>query len=154
MRNFKKFLEHTLIQNDDWVTNGHFMIRKDALGKSENNFLDKSDHNEQADKFYNEIIKIREQQEYKTKDRQFIGRFIVEGSDYNVITEGNTKDDYIGLMQDYYEWFTKKGFTIHIIDIYDRLKPMGLYKNDEFVGILLPVLLSNRTELKYKPLEV
>ena len=57
--------------------------------------------------------------------------------------------DSVGLSKVYYDWFIKKGFEIYTMDKDHKnsYNPLGIYKNDSFVGILLPARINfNRTD--------
>ena len=146
MKQFIEFLEDNLIQNDDWLTNGHFIIKKDALGIYENKFLAKQSHDKRAGELYQNIVKDRELSEHKTKDKKFIPKYIIDG---DILASEKSN---IGIKKVYYDWFTKKGFELYTINPEKEYDPLGLYKNSKFVGVLLPCNVADYEDTQYIPI--
>jgi hypothetical protein len=139
--NFKKFFESkNPIHNEEWVTNGHFMIKKSVLRKSQLNFINPFNHNEQTiNQFINGVLK---NEMVKDIIAEFIPKYY-NGYRHIIITDINSKE--IAIREEYYNFINNVQCKLLLVTD-NPLSPIHIYKNDEFVGIVLPYKIDNGIE--------
>lgn len=144
---FKSFFEddyNTKVRayhNDEWVSNGHFAIKKSILTKTHLKVVNK---HPQDIEMINKLINIAKNSKKIFNDKredkktQFIPDFIMKDFPKNIgITVYDSNLDVL-LRQDYYNFITDRKCKIYMGA--GRLNPLIVYnKNNEFVGIILPV---------------
>lgn len=139
--NFRKFFNTGYrIANDEYVSNGHFIIKREMLTKAQNNFVNDFQEDDRIDfiiKTFRECI----DKEYIYNTIEFIPKAITDFKnirDYQIIID---KDNY-AVREEYYNFFKSK--KCRIVKVEGELsKPAYIYNNDNaVVGIVLPVRLT------------
>lgn len=151
--NFKKFFsERTPIHNDEWVTNGHFLIKKSELKKSQLNYINDFPQEESTINSLKTMIKNESEKDIIT---EFIPETIAEVNQikpiettYNVVImerdrgykgcNENISVIHISLKEEYYNFIQNLKCKVFIVNN-DAVNPLSIYNsNNEFVGIVLP----------------
>ena len=131
--NFKDFFKERLIHNNEWVTNGHFLIKKSILTKGQQKMINK---HTQDDNKVTQLLSIidttKEQFEHTKEQLEFIPESIFK-SNYNVVCNSN-KD--LALREDYYNFLINRGCRIYKGN--GSVNPAPILKDDELIGIILP----------------
>lgn len=127
--------------NDNWISNGHFVVKKSILTKTYLRVVEKYPQDEEA---MNKVVSIakasRKIFESKAEDEkvQFVPDFIMK--DFSKNTGNVLYDSNLGviLRQDYYNFITDRKCKIYMGE--GRLNPLVIYDKDgEFAGIIMPV---------------
>lgn len=143
--NFKKFFDDNKIANNEWVSNGHFAIKRTALKKSHNTFVDTfPDSHSRAES----ISSIVEKFIYNSmNDTEFIPTlYNSEGfrnSDGKLLPALIDKNNF-AINEEYYNFIK----DLHCKLIYNKeqetYKPLLIFDEDsEIVGIVLPVRIEH-----------
>ncbi|HHV27969.1 MAG TPA: hypothetical protein GXX63_12355 [Tissierellia bacterium] len=138
--NLKSFFEDRVIQNDEWVSNGHFLFKKSILPKRQQQMLEKFSQNK--DKL-NQILKIAEDAKESfmnsgEQSEEFLPELVFEYMLNGIKRDGlyNSKLQ-IAFNLEYYNMFMKNKCKIYKGN--GSYNPAIILKNNEFVGILMPV---------------
>lgn len=128
---FKDFFKERIVHNEEFVSNGHFLIKKEVLTEKQKEFLNQ--HPIQDDRIQllvKNYLKGKPLQEYiPTHCRECQGYFIQE-------IEGNL----YGIDRKYYDFMTSRGCKIYHLE-YKYFAPLGIFKDDELIGIVMQVKL-------------
>jgi hypothetical protein len=135
--NFKQFFEEKLIHDDVWVTNSHFMIKKDILTKTQLNYVNKFPMSKDT---INQLVKnVISNVENKNSVTEFKAQQIAHTVDPMLVFNTHNNKEYC-LNSQYYHFIQGRKCTVHITEDESLYSPMNIYnKNLEFVGIVLPV---------------
>ena len=138
--NLKSFFEDRVIQNDEWVSNGHFVFKKSILSKRQQQMLQKLPQNISK---INLILKATEDtknifMESKERLEEFMPELVFEYILNGIKQIGlyNSKLE-IAFNLEYYNMFMKNKCKIYKGN--ESYNPAIILKNNEFVGILMPV---------------
>lgn len=146
--NFKKFFNINKIHNDEFVSNGHFIIRRSALTKSQNSFIDTFEKNDSRLESVINIFNQAVAQEYSLDTAEFNPISITEitsdtSGDYQAVID----DEDIAIKDEYYNFF--KSIKCRIFKVKDnRIKPLYLYDEEGLVGIVVPVRITQTDKNK------
>ena len=149
--NFKKFFRTTTIHNDEWVTNGHFLINKSFLTGSQLKFIEEHPKNNgKINQIFSTLTTAKELFEESKEHQEFVPELIMEveqqyHNSYNAIYNSNIE---LAVKEEYYNYFITRGCKIYKGN--GSLNPALLYKGDEFVGILLPVKVDIELKMSAK----
>lgn len=134
---FKQFFEEKLIHDDVWVTNSHFMIKKDILTKTQLNYVNKFPMSKDT---INQLVKnVISNVENKNSVTEFKAQQIAHTVDPMLVFNTHNNKEYC-LNSQYYHFIQGRKCTVHITEDESLYSPMNIYnKNLEFVGIVLPV---------------
>jgi len=135
--NFKKFFNTNRIFNEEYVSNGHFIIKRLALTKTQNNYINtfenKDNRIDNVIRTYNMSI----EKEYKYDSIEFKPESITEihstDEDYMTLINENN----IVIKEEYYNFIISiKCRAFYVEDI----KLCYIYNSDnEIIGIVMPV---------------
>lgn len=147
--NFKKMMQDKQVQNEEWVCQGHFLIKKSILTKTELKYINPKSE----DGYINQLIDSAN----SMKDRlEALGNRIIfnptsldldDNKEVNILYDGLNK---IAINKEYYNMFTKKGCILYKGE--NKLDPILIYKNDEFVGLLMLINIKDnfKGKINYK----
>jgi len=118
--NFKKFFNINKIYNDEFVSNGHFIIRRSALTKSQNSFIDTFEKNDSRLESVINIFNQAVAQEYSLDTAEFNPISITEitsdtSGDYQAVID----DEDIAIKDEYYNFF--KSIKCRIFKVMDKV---------------------------------
>jgi hypothetical protein len=148
--NFKKFFDDNKIANNEWVSNGHFAIKRSALKKSHNTFVDTfPDSHSRAESISSIVEKsISEFYKYNSmNDTEFIPTLYnsqgFKGSN-GILLPAVINENNIAINEEYYNFIK----DLHCKLIYNKeqetYKPLLIFDEDsEIVGIVLPVRIEH-----------
>lgn len=124
--------------NDEWVSNAHFVCKKDILLKSQRNFIDEHKKTElMIDDVLDNIInkEIDRFNKINKDERVFTPTHI---NTYPDKTENIVYDEVleVSIKEKYYNYFTRRNCVIYKGQ--DDKNPLIIARNGEFIGILLP----------------
>jgi len=140
--NFKKFFNTGYqIANDEYVSNGHFIIKREVLTKAQNNFVNGFQEDDRIDfiiKTFRECI----DKEYIYNTIEFIPEMIADIKNDDKVYQAVIDKDNFAIREEYYNFFkSKKCRTVKVEG--DLSKPAYIYNNDNtIVGIVLPVRIN------------
>lgn len=141
--NFKDFFKDNIIHNNEWVTNGHFLIKKSILTKGQQNFINKHpEDNNRLNIILPTVKTAMELFDDIKEPQEFIPESIFEVESHTKAGTEIFKALYnsqleLALKEEYYNYFTNIGCKICKGN--GSVNPTLIFKNSEFVGILLPV---------------
>lgn len=136
--NFKKFFDINKIHNEEYVSNGHFVIKRTTLTKAQNNFVNTFQNDSRIEsimKTFHSFVN----DEYKYNTSEFIPELIVmingTDEDYQTVID---KDHY-AIKEEYYNFI--KSLKCRIFKVEKELmKPAFIYNEDNIlIGIIVPV---------------
>lgn len=134
---FKKFFSENGYRNNEYITNGHFIIKNSILTKSELNFTNK--HVTEDDNKIQTIASYLARSEDKFNEVsnriEFKPTHFIKGEKYNMIHDSNSD---VNLNEEYFNMLQSKQCKIYKIDT-GRTFPFAIVKDNEFVGIALPI---------------
>lgn len=122
------------VQNDGWLGHNHFLIKKSILNKTELKQIKKDvgegfiDQLIKTAKGFNEILQNTESKAIFQPD------LLIKSEGCNILYDSIND---LAINEDYYNMFTTKKCIIYKGST--KLNPTLIYKNDEFIGILLPI---------------
>lgn len=127
--------------NDNWVSNGHFVVKKSILTKTHLRVVEKYPQDEET---MNKVVSMAKASkklfENKTENEkaQFLPDFIMKDFSKNTGNVLYDSDLEVMLRQDYYNFITDRKCKIYMGD--GRLSPLVIYDKDgEFAGAIMPV---------------
>ena len=134
---FKQFFKERLIHDDVWVTNSHFMIKKDILTKTQLNYVNKFPMSKDT---INQLVKnVISNAENKNSVTEFRAQQIAHTVDPMLVFNTYNNKKYC-IDSQYYHFLQGRKCTVHITEDESLYSPMNIYnKNLEFVGVVLPV---------------
>lgn len=131
--------------NDNWISNGHFVVKKSILTKIHLRVVEKYPQDEEA---MNKVVSIAKaskkifESKAENEKVQFVPDFIMKNFSKNTGNVLYDSDLGVILRQDYYNFITDRKCKIYMGE--GRLNPLVIYdKNSEFVGVILPVRNNN-----------
>lgn len=153
--NFKKFFDKNKIANSEWVSNSYFAIKRSALKKSHNTFVDTfPDGNSRAESISN-IVKdsISKFYDYYSKDdAEFIPTlYNKEGfkSSTGKLLPAIIDEHNVAINEEYYNFVKSLRCKLVYNTNQDTYAPLMVFNEDsEIVGIVLPVRIDHEKILK------
>lgn len=130
--NLKSFFKENILQNKELCSNGYFIIKKSILTKSQIKTIEKLSWDDKRIKGLEDILKTEKEKFNINTKKEFIPDTI--SHDLKVLYDSKNK---VALDHKYYSFFKDKGCIIY--KGRKSLAPLILYKNNEFVGILMPM---------------
>ena len=144
--NFKNLFSETVIHNDEYVSNKHFLIKKSLLKKSQLEFINQFPLDTQL---INSLSQTLKNESRKPIITEFIPQSILEDTEYNILImeldrgykpyNESTSKIYPSINEFYYNLIQSLNFKLCIVNN-DQVNPLLIYNsNNEFVGIVLPI---------------
>ena len=144
--NFKNLFSETVIHNDEYVSNKHFLIKKSLLKKSQLEFINQFPLDTQL---INSLSQTLKNESRKPIITEFIPQSILEDTEYNILImeldrgykpyNESTSKIYPAIKEEYYNFIQSLNCKICIVNNY-QVNTLAIYNNqNEFVGILLPI---------------
>lgn len=131
---FDKYGFTTYIGDDNYMGCAHFFLRED---------LCKADFKRRVKKLYVREVAKDTFKHFIKLDYKFSEKDLEEGENYYIIKD----DDNITIIQKiYYNYFKQEGFEFRFSD--DEKGPIGLFKNNEWVGVVLPMVIKEKAATK------
>jgi len=140
--NFKKFFNTGYrIANDEYVSNGHFIIKRKVLTKAQNNFIDGFQEDDRID-FIIKTLRECIDKEYIYNTIEFTPETITDIKNDDKVYQAVIDKDNFTIREEYYNFFKSK--KCRIVKVEGELsKPAYIYNNDNaVVGIVLPVRIN------------
>lgn len=139
--NFRKFFYNTIVHNSEYVSNGYFLVKTLILTKKQLQIINSFSSNEElTNRLVNNVLKPLVDKYGNNKGIEFIPGCI-DQNNKNVYMVNDNR--ITCLKAEYYHWLTSRKCNLYIVG--DQKDPLFVYKNNEFVGILLPVKVRNFT---------
>ena len=138
---FKDFFtdNNKLIQNDQYVSNTHFLVKKEILTSKQLEYLNSFSitelNNNRINQLLNNFTNIEPIGEYFTPE------YIIVSHDD--ITPSILVNGEIFLNKDYYNFLTSRNCKICVLKSDLKNYPLGIFKDHIFVGILMPFRSKN-----------
>lgn len=138
--NLKGFFKDTIVQNDEFVSNGHFIFNKSILTTGQRKMVEAKEQDVKRLEGILPIIKqTKEYFEGLRNQLEFVPESVVEdytfkSETYNIL---HNKELELALKEDYYNFFISKGCKLYKGN--GSINPLSIIKDGEFVGVLLPV---------------
>lgn len=142
--NFRKFFEVPMcndvpIHNNEYVSNGHFLIKKSELKKNQLDFVNTFALTDSINDQFNQIVK---NESSKKTIIEFEPERMFKGEDYNVLIM-----NHIAINETYYNFIQSLKCRIFITESDRKHNLLSIYNNNhEFVGVLLPIRLGSEIE--------
>ncbi|MGJ0846580.1 hypothetical protein ACR77J_07820 [Tissierella praeacuta] len=143
--NLKDFFKEVTIHNDEWISNGHFMFRKSILTVGQQKMLEDFPQDTNRIKSLIDVAESTKERFEGSKEKfEFAPDLIFEAEVKGI--EGEIKESYsvlynneldLALREEYYNLFISRGCKIFKGN--GSLNPTLIFKDNEFVGILLPI---------------
>lgn len=142
-----------VIQDEALLSNGHFIIKKSILNKtnlkikaiSGQDIVDQKNQSrmETIYRFFDESKKLVD--EYFKPENEFIPDKVVQADNENDMIKAiySTGLD-ISVKEAYYNFIIDKGCKLY--KTHDSLTPLIIMKNDEYIGVVLPTRLSDQAD--------
>lgn len=146
--NFRSFFKgKEPVHNSEWVTNGYFLIKKSILTKSQNNFVNGFDMKENTIKQLEK--NILESEMKKDRVTEFIAETINDSISVKIgeqeiksivfcTVEHESINITFCLNAEYYHFLKALKCNIYITEGYNTRGSLFIYKNDEFMGLVMP----------------
>lgn len=120
----------TYINDEKYYGTGHFILKED---------LCKSDFKKRVEKFYfreveKDTFKSNKDNTYSYSEKELITYDALEGTNYVTLKDG---ENIIHIQDIYYKFFKQLGLEFKFTE--SKLNPIGLFKNSEWVGMVLPM---------------
>ncbi len=138
---FRDFFDYGRIATQDWVSNGHFIIKRSELRKTQNAFVDTFPEDYRANSIkevYDNIVD--KYHKYSgLNDVEFVPKFIDfdfedSGKHYNILIDKNN----VIIREEYYN-FVKSLKCKLIYNTEDTTILIIFNKDNDIVGVLLPI---------------
>ena len=138
------FKKQNPIYNDEYLTNGHFMVKTSVLTKKQLEMINTYPQNE------NTIIGLVKGVIQPAEDKKMIIEFVPEFVKFKVydkrldeihdILSMGYKEEIYSIRKDYYNFIISSKCKVFIIDD-SRVNPYGIYNDSkELIGIVLPMI--------------
>ena len=138
------FKKQNPIYNEEYLTNGHFMVKTSVLNKKQLEMINIYPQNE------NKIIGLIKGVIQPAEDKKMIIEFTPEFVKFKVYDKRldeihdmllmGFKEEIYSIRKDYYDFIISNKCKIFIIDD-SRVNPYGIFNSDkEMIGIVLPML--------------
>lgn len=145
--NFKKFFneDHPVIQDEEWISNGHFAIKKQLLRKPQSDYIAKFELNGKIEL----VRKVIGDYLYGKRDYEYIefipAKIIINfkaqnGEIYNLLID----KDGCAIKEQYYNFIMDRKCILSIVSN-NKTHPLNISKEGRFVGILLQVRIRKET---------
>jgi len=140
--NFKKFFNTGYrIANDEYVSNGHFIIKREMLTKAQNNFVNIFQEDNRIN-FITKTFKECVDKEYIYNTLEFVPELITDIKNDDKVYQAVIDKDNFAIREEYYNFFKSKKCRIVKVER-EISKPAYIYNNDNtIVGIVLPVRIN------------
>lgn len=124
----------TYIDDDNYMGCAHFFLRED---------LCKADFKRRVKKLYvREVVKDTFKA-FTKLDYKFSEKDLEEHENYYIIKNG---ENITIIQKIYYKYFKQEGYQFRFSD--DEKGPIGLFKNNEWVGVVLPMVIKEKAATK------
>jgi hypothetical protein len=131
--NFREFFDNEyqkVMHNENYISNGHFLLNKSILKKSQLDFINQYSQNDRVDSLVKNIL--TDEPDTLT---EFIPTKVMSNESFVMIYNGV----YLGVNIEYYNFVKANGCYIYIINDSTR-SPYNVYNADnEWIGVILPV---------------
>lgn len=145
--NFKKFFndKQPMMYNDKWVSNAHFIVKKELLRKPQSDFIAKFEQNVRI----NTIIDILNEQKDNVQKLDYVefipSKIIINfkansGDIFNVLIN---KDGY-AIKEEYYNFIMDRKCILSIVNN-DKTGLLHISKEGEIVGALCLVRINEKS---------
>jgi hypothetical protein len=134
-RNF--FITKSPIHNEEYVTNGYFLIKKSELKKSQLDYINSFEMNEPI---INSLQTMLKNEFEKSITAEFIPHLIKTNVNVLIMNcdNENISFSHVAIMEEYYNFVTTLKCKVFIVNN-NSLNPLSIYNsNNEFVGVILP----------------
>lgn len=162
--NFKKFFKSVekgmSIADDQFVTNGHFIVKKEYLRKPQKDFIEsekeglfaETKNTEQYIKTLYKVLDDAKSMSYNEDSTEFVPVYIGEEcykkstKPFKVVLSEN----YKCIKEEYYNFFKDIKGEIYYYPQLSDIIPFPVYKDGEMIGLIFPVRpnysINNKTE--------
>lgn len=162
--NFKKFFKSVekgmSITDDQFVTNGHFIVKKEYLRKPQKDFIESekeglfagTKNTEQYIKTLYKVLDDAKSMSYNEDPTEFVPVYIGEEcykkstKPFKVVLSEN----YKCIKEEYYNFFKDIKGEIYYYPQLSDIIPFPVYKDGEMIGLIFPVRpnysINNKTE--------
>jgi len=140
--NFKNFFKDKEVHNSEYVSNGHFIIKRSLLTKKQNEFIDTFEPNEQLAKNIVNILLYVIKRESDMELEQYIPESIninfvpLSGKKYNIVINKNE----IAIKEEYFNFFKSLKCKLYYDTNASKYAPLIIYdKENNIVGLVCGV---------------
>ena len=124
----------TYIGDDNYMGCAHFFLRED---------LCKADFKRRVKKLYVREVAKDTFKDFTKLDYKFSEKDLEERENYYIIKDG---ENITIIQKIYYKYFKQEGYEFRFSD--DEKGPIGLFKNNEWVGVVLPMVIKEKAATK------
>ncbi len=139
----KSFFENTILQNDEWISNGHFVFKKSLLTKAQKRLLEAypQDQSKVKDILLPVLNDTSDYFQRQEKHFEFAPEVIVQNKngDCNIFYNNKLEIAFNG---EYYNFFISKKCKIYRGN--GPYNPAPIFRGFEFMGVLLPIRIDKK----------
>jgi hypothetical protein len=144
--NFKKFFDKYKMVNDEFASDGHFIIKRSYLKKSQNEFVSTftpNTHDDLIKQCYNKTDSDTSKYDSKLFEPVYVTKHTEKNEEYNIFINS----DNFGVKEDYYNFIKDIKCRIFYFPELSKTTPMAIYEEDngkynynypDLVGIIFP----------------